>query len=89
LGGTVFDELAGDGQVADIAGHFVRFSTGVSREDMDRTAKAYTMSLRHILRVKRAAIAGETAGLWAVPLVILYALGWAVAWVKRGFIVAT
>ena len=52
---------------------------------MNQTSNAYYAGLRHILILKRTAFAGEAFALWMLPAVALYALGWAVGWIRRGF----
>ena len=42
-------------------------------------------SERHALAIRRTTLAGQLLALWAVPAGFLYALGWSVGWVWRGF----
>jgi hypothetical protein len=74
-----------EGPVVDIDGHTVQFKKNIPQEDMNQTARAYDSILRHILALKRMAFVGEALASWMVPAVALYALGWAIGWVRRGF----
>jgi hypothetical protein len=41
--------------------------------------------LHMVLRLRRAALAGQALASWAIVAAVVYALGWAVAWIRRGF----
>lgn len=73
------------GPIVDIDGHDVQFVQAVSQEEMNQTAGAYYAALRQILTRKRVAFVGEAFALWAMPMIALFALGWAIRWVRRGF----
>jgi hypothetical protein len=76
------------GPTVDIDGHSVQFIRDVPQEDMNQTARAYHTALRQILTHKRAALVGEVFAFWMIPAITLYALGWAIRWVRRGFLAA-
>jgi hypothetical protein len=71
--------------VVEIDGHTLQFINGVSRKEMNETAASYHTALVRVLTGRRAAFVGEAFALWIVPAVALYALGFAVGWVRRGF----
>jgi hypothetical protein len=73
------------GPTVDIDGHTVQFVQAVPQEDMNKTARAYHAALMQILRRKRAAFVGEALTVWMMPAIALYALGWGILWVRRGF----
>jgi hypothetical protein len=73
------------GPTVDIDGHTVQFIRDIPQEDMNQTARAYHAALRQILTRKRTALVGEEFALWMLPTISLYALGWAIRWVRRGF----
>jgi hypothetical protein len=73
------------GPVADIDGHIVKFIRGIPEEDTNQTARAYDAALRRILARRRAVFFGRMLAFWALPAIVLYALGWAIGWVRRGF----
>lgn len=50
-----------------------------------RAATAYWTVVEAATRAARWTMTWSMALLWAVPCMTLYALGWAVAWVRRGF----
>lgn len=73
------------GSIVDVDGHTLQFVEGLSPKDVNQTADAYRAVLRHILELRRASFGGEAFALWIVPALALYMLGWAIAWVWRGF----
>jgi hypothetical protein len=73
------------GPIVDIDGQTVTFVQDLPQSDMDRTARAYDDTLKTILRHKRIEVLSRSIALWIGPSVGLYALGFAVVWVKRGF----
>jgi hypothetical protein len=73
------------GPSADIDGYTVQFVPGVIQEEQSKTIDGYRAALRRILMRKQAAFAGEAFASWIIPVVALYAFGWAVGWVRRGF----
>ena len=48
-----------------------------------------TIVTRTLLGAKRARMAGVAVAAWAIPVASLYALGWSVGWIRRGFQPAT
>ncbi len=73
------------GPVMDVEAHTLQFIAGASRSDMNRTADSFSATLRRLLLRERIALAGEVLVWWALPSIALYLLGWAVAWIRRGF----
>jgi len=73
------------GQPVEIGGHTLQFINGLSQEQMNHTAGEYYGLLRSTLAVRRAEFAGDAFALWIVPAVALYAVGWAIGWIRRGF----
>ncbi len=73
------------GTVVEISGDTLQFVPGLSQQDQDKTLTAYRRARFHILAVKRSELMGEALAVWLVPAAALYALGWAVGWVRRGF----
>ena len=53
--------------------------------DTDRVAAAYWAVVESATRAERWTRGWQMALAWLIPCVVLYALGWAVAWVRRGF----
>jgi hypothetical protein len=70
---------------SEIGPHNVTFRADVSTTDMKRVGDEYYASLRQILAVNRATFSVKLIAAWAVPLAALYALGCAIAWIRRGF----
>jgi hypothetical protein len=83
------DFIPDPGKTVDIGGHTVQFAQGLSENDMNKTAAAYYAALQHILLVRRVEFGGEAIAAWSIPVAALYAIGWAVGWVRRGFQGAT
>jgi hypothetical protein len=50
---------------------------------------ARTIGTRTLVREKQTRMAGMAVAAWAIPLALLYALGWSIGWVRRGFQPAT
>ena len=50
-----------------------------------RVGRAYWEIVETEIRHARLALIGGAALWWVIPSVALYALGWSVAWVRRGF----
>lgn len=71
----------------NVAGH----DLDVTADPKDRDASllaiagAYAAAMRETLRARRMNYAGLSAAVALVPMVMLYALGYSVAWVRRGF----
>jgi hypothetical protein len=84
--GSLSKQKSVEGRIVDITdGHTVQFLAGTSQGEMNQTTKAYYTGLRRVLTLKRATFVGEALASWLVPAFALYALGWAVGWVRRGF----
>jgi hypothetical protein len=74
------------GPTVDIEGHSVTFVRDIPQNEMNQTARAYDAALKQILTRKRAVLVGWAFAFWALPAIALYALGFGVSWVRRGFI---
>jgi hypothetical protein len=74
------------GKTVDIGGHRLQFAfEGMSEPDMNRASSEYYIALRRVLAVKRSTFVAGWLALSAIPVAALYILGWAVAWIRRGF----
>ena len=74
----------------EVEGHTLSFvpiytAQPESKYDPAIVVEDYTASLHRALRVRRVVFAGVAVGAWAGPVAFLYVLGWAVAWIRRGF----
>ena len=77
-------ELPGVGRVA--------FPGSMSSQEVDRRAKELVelrekndRELRNVYVGQRASVLKLTTAVWLGPLLALYAGGWAIAWIRRGF----
>jgi hypothetical protein len=61
------------------------FAVGTSEADMTRMVKEYIAAYRGILRDRRMEHGSWAFAAWLVPGLFLYAFGWGVGWVRRGF----
>jgi len=61
------------------------FRPGVSPANVARVQDRCAFAFREQLWRNRAAAIRGFGAIWAIPLVALYAAGWSVAWVRRGF----
>jgi hypothetical protein len=85
-GGTVVESpLHVVGPTVNVDGYPLEFSEGASPEDIKRTTQAFHNGLRRVLATTRGSFAGAAVASWLVLVMALYALGWGVAWVRRGF----
>lgn len=73
------------GATVDIGGHVVQFAAGVTKADMERTAEDYYANLQRALTEERTQFAAVAAAYSLLPPIALYMLGWAIAWIRRGF----
>jgi hypothetical protein len=69
----------------DVARHHVRFVDGVAETTRNRLTGEYAEVLTRLLTDARVDFTIGTFGWWAIPMSVLYAFGWAIAWVRRGF----
>ena len=67
-----------NGAILLVQGQAARTSEG-------RFAKAYWDVVEAEVRAERRTMAWQMALVWLIPCLMLYALGWATAWVRRGF----
>lgn len=73
------------GPRVNIDGHTLQFRSAIAEQEMDKAAAEYYSALRQLVAAERKSRVGQTFAIWAVPAVALYAIGWALAWVRRGF----
>jgi hypothetical protein len=73
------------GSVVNVEGYQLRFVPDISEVDQNKTIAAYRAILWHMLLPKRVALVGEAFAARLTAAVALYTLGWAIAWVRRGF----
>jgi len=71
----------------------VSFPGSMSEEEVETRAKRLSelhenneAKLRQSNYSRQMAKARSTAALWLVPPALIYALGWAVGWIRRGFV---
>jgi hypothetical protein len=69
----------------NVDGYSLEFSEGTTPEDMKRTTEGFHDGLRQALLRTRLSFTGLALTVWVVPVMMLYALGWGIAWVRRGF----
>ena len=82
------EKLEDAGITINVSDHVLTFRTGVTQAEAEEVAHKYVELLHRALAAARheRVQAARTAFLvWVVPCVMLYALGWAIAWVRRGF----
>jgi len=66
-------------------GALIDTHAAVMQKDMERVAAAYWAVVESNTRNARREMAWQMALVWAIPCFTLYAVGWAAAWVRRGF----
>lgn len=74
----------------EIEGREVSFTTidpnqPESNYDPKQVAADYRAALWKTLLRHRASALTSMLGAWLLPLIALYALGWSVGWIRRGF----
>jgi hypothetical protein len=74
------------GGLVGYSGHSVRLIAGLADADRDRLARTYVAALTVALDERRSGFILEALAWWAIPVFMLYAFGWAIAWVRRGFV---
>jgi hypothetical protein len=70
---------------------FMTFKSEVrTMSDAEVTAAAAKLSREYVRTVHRQQMTftGEAFAAWVLPVAVLYLLGWAIAWVRRGFTTA-
>jgi hypothetical protein len=72
--------LEGSSQTATLC-----FSKEVSQSEMERISAEYRASYGETLRARRLQHAGIGLAVWCVSGAFLYAFGWSVGWIRRGF----
>ena len=58
---------------------------GTSEAQLKAAAKAYSLVLNQALGVDRRRYILVACLIWLIPVLVLYAIGEAVAWVRKGF----
>jgi hypothetical protein len=81
----LFNKAGQSRTTVEVGGHTLTFRADVSSEDMNRVGGEYYAALRRVLSIRRSTFVGEAITAWIIPPAALYALGWAVAWIRRGF----
>jgi hypothetical protein len=77
---------AKDAVVVDMPnGHALVFHKDLPQPLMESAASAYWSQVERATYEKRLSFAAFALGLWALPLMLIYALGLAVRWTYRGF----
>ena len=84
-GADGIDFTPAPGETVEIDEHVVQFNEGLTEDRLNQASKDYYDVLRDLLLRERATFAGQLVAVWAFPALGLYALGWAIAWVRRGF----
>lgn len=66
-------------------GHVIAFSADVSQQEGNKVSREYWSIVEEKASQRKRSLLLRTTFLWLIPCVGLYALGWSVAWVVRGF----
>jgi hypothetical protein len=66
-------------------GHILVFRKDLPRADAEASAQAYWAEVEHLAHQERIAHLARAIAWWAVPLLLVYALGLAARWTYRGF----
>lgn len=66
-------------------GAVIDFQVAVAPKDMERVATAYWAVVESETRAEGRQRAWRVPLVWIIPCLTLYAFGWAIAWVRRGF----
>jgi hypothetical protein len=66
-------------------GHVMTFKPGVTEEQIGTVARAYAQAVQTVLSSHRVNFTLHAVLAWLVPSLGLYAIGWGIAWVRRGF----
>lgn len=85
IANIIYFESGRSGPVIDTGRYELRFAPDVSLEDQRKTVAAFDAALRRIVLSKRSVFVAKAFASWLTAGVALYALGWAIAWVRRGF----
>ena len=75
------------GPIVDISDHVLQFVPGLTGPEMTTAAAAYDDALQQVTAQKRRRAFGVALAVWLAPVMVVYVLGAAVAWVRRGFLV--
>lgn len=87
VGGTLGDPPIGAIPDASVEGHSLHFvpSSPGKAYDVPTVVSDYKVALANAITARRASTVAWLGGLWVALSAGLYALGWAIAWVWRGF----
>jgi hypothetical protein len=66
-------------------GHVLVFRKDLPRAEVEASTQAYWATVEHVAYDKRVVHLGQAVAWWAIPLVLIYALGLAARWIYRGF----
>ena len=73
------------GPSVDVGIHRIEFKAGVSEDDMRFVARAYEAEMHALLNERRMGHVQSVLGWGFIPPAFLFAAGWTVAWIRRGF----
>lgn len=65
--------------------HILVFKSDIPRNEQESAAKAYWTVVEKVAGKERQKHISMAFLWWIIPVVVIYVLGWAVAWVYRGF----
>lgn len=66
-------------------GHVLEFKAGATQDQMSLVARAYSKVLRQAIFEAKRTFWLNALLIWAAPLALIYLIGEAVAWIRRGF----
>jgi CO dehydrogenase nickel-insertion accessory protein CooC1 len=66
-------------------GHIIPFNSEVAQKDMENAAREYWSIVEQETRNQRAVFAFYAFLFWLLSCSLVYALGWGVGWVYKGF----
>jgi hypothetical protein len=80
------DFIPDPGERVEVGGHDLMFAvTGMSAEDQNRASQAYYEALQQVVKTTQRNFALLVTAVWLGSTAALYAFGWAIAWIRRGF----
>jgi hypothetical protein len=98
LSSKSLDMIVGRGQAKEISisnqdvrkvempnGHIILFNSKVAKNDMEDAYLEYWSIVEQETRNQRAGFAFYAFLFWLLPCSLVYALGWGVGWVYKGF----
>jgi hypothetical protein len=66
-------------------GHVLLFRSGISKQEIENIARQYWTIAKKLAKKQQAKYIGLAFAWWIIPVSVIYALGWSVGWVCRGF----